>query len=220
MRIGIAIPCFIKHIPYCMQLLDELEFQTRKPDEVVVSCSSTTEFPKKQYSFLVKIITTEKKQNASTNRNIAASNLTTDIICFFDADDSMHPQRLEILENTFNDGTDIVLHDRLEGPEQCEQEFKHLTTFMKQQNVLKQSPSGCLECNYNWRQRITYGHVSVSKEIYAQIKFPENPAFETREDCVFCYRVIGLPGIRSVYLPYALSKYIPSFTCVSEREKI
>ena len=214
MRVGVAIPCFIKHIPQCLTLLNSLELQTRKPDEVIVSCSSTTEFPMKQYSFPVRIIITEKKQNASTNRNIAASNLTTDIICFFDADDEMHPQRLEIIERSF-ENTDIILHSFFEESEKNYNYPYIASNYSVIRNQLSRAPSGCITLDDI--QRIHHGQVSVTRQIFQQVKFPEEPIYETREDCAFCYSVMELPNIQSAYLPYPLSKYSPSLTCFSER---
>ena len=214
-RIGVAIQCFVKHISHCLRLLDALEQQTRQPDEVVVSCSSTQEFPRKEYSYPLTIVCTEKKQNASTNRNCAATRLTTDIICFFDADDEMHPQRLEVIERSFHQ-TDILLHSFFE-----ESEFHlsypsiDMTTYPMIRNQLHQAPSGCITLDHI--QRIHHGQVSVLRNIFAQVQFPEEPEYEVREDCVFCFRVFGLPNIQSVYLPIPLSKYRPSWTCVSEK---
>ena len=254
MRIGVAIPCFIKHIPQCLQLLDALEYQTRRPDEVVVSCSSTIEFPHKEYSYSIKILVTEKKQNTSTNRNCAARELQTDIICFFDADDEMHPQRLEVIERCFQSTngvtcdiqstngvtcdiqstngvtgdiqstngvtsetptTDIILHSFFEESERDRPyPLIDLSNYSMIRNQLSQAPSGCITLDNV--QRIHHGQVSVTKEIFQQVQFPEEHEYEIREDCVFCYRVFSLPNIRSVYLPDPLSKYSPSWTCVTE----
>ena len=240
MRIGVAIPCFIKHIPQCLQLLDALEYQTRRPDEVVVSCSSTAEFPHKEYSYPIKILVTEKKQNTSTNRNCAARELQTDIICFFDADDEMHPQRLEVIERSFQSTngvtgdiqsvrdqsvrdqsvreaptTDIILHSFFEESERDRPyPLIDLSNYSMIRNQLSQAPSGCITLDNV--QRIHHGQVSVTKEIFQQVQFPEEREYEIREDCVFCYRVFSLPNIRSVYLPDPLSKYSPSWTCVTE----
>jgi len=217
MRIGVAIPCFINHIPQCLVLLDSLQRQTRLPDEVVVSCSSTAEFPLKEYSYPVRIICTERKQNASTNRNCAARELKTDIICFFDADDDMHPQRLDMIERSFTD-TDVILHSFFQESE-CSIIYPiiDLSDYTMIRNQLTRAPSGCITLDN--RQRIHHGQVSVRREIFEQVQFPEEPEYEVREDCVFCYRVFSLPAINSVYLPYPLSKYTPSWSCVTEKMK-
>jgi hypothetical protein len=217
MRIGVAIPCFVKHISHCLRLLDALEHQTRRPDEVVVSCSSTTDFPVVSYSYPIRILITDKKQNASTNSNCAAKQLQTDIFCFFNADDEMHPQRLELIGKSMGN-TDILLRSFFQDREHS-QPYSVIDPldYTIMHNVLRQAPSGCIMLD--GIQRIRHGQVSVTKMVYQQVQFPEEPEYEVREDCVFYFRVFSLPTIRSIYLTYPLSKYSPSWTCVTEKSK-
>ena len=111
MRLGVAIPCFIKHIDHCYKLLDSINEQSRLPDQVIVSCSSSKpeDFVKREYKFPLTVITSEERKNSAQNRNIAASKLDTDVISFIDADDIMHPQRLEVIENAFKHGANPSL---------------------------------------------------------------------------------------------------------------
>ena len=103
--IGIAICAFYGHILPLKKALESIEGQTKKPDMVIVSCSSCEQkdipYTPQMYSFPLMIITHRDKKNAAQNRNFAAELLQTDIICFFDADDIMHPQRIEIIHNCF-----------------------------------------------------------------------------------------------------------------------
>jgi len=216
MKIGVAIPCFIKHIDRCYELLDSINNQIRLPDQVVVSCSSSkaTDFVQKNYKFPLVVITTEERKNAAQNRNIAASRLDTDIITFFDADDRMHPQRLQAIEKAFEQTADIVLHSYFLDKE-CEQEFPVITEFSLRKNVLSKCASGCIK--YDYVQRIHHGQVSVTCSIFKQIQFPEELMYETREDCVFCSRVFSLPNIQTCYIAHPLSKYSASNTCITEK---
>jgi glycosyltransferase involved in cell wall biosynthesis len=127
MKIGVAIPAYIGHIERLFNLLDSIQNQTVIPDKVVVSCSSSknSDFELdcyleklQQYTFSLEIITSEEKKNAAQNRNIAASKLSdVDYITFIDADDVMHPQRIEILLNVFQlHESDIVLHNYICEP--------------------------------------------------------------------------------------------------------
>jgi hypothetical protein len=78
MKIGVAIPCYKGHINKLFDLLESIENQTRIPDKVTISCSSTNpEFIPifKKYTFPLEFIPTEEKKNAAENRNIASSNL-------------------------------------------------------------------------------------------------------------------------------------------------
>ena len=56
MHITVVIPCFINHLSKLINLLESLELQTRPPDEVIVSCSSTNDFIfLKEYIFPIKL---------------------------------------------------------------------------------------------------------------------------------------------------------------------
>jgi glycosyltransferase involved in cell wall biosynthesis len=222
MRIGVAIPCFIKHIDRCYELLDSINQQTRLPDQVVVSCSSSKsiDFMQKEYKFPLTIITTEERKNAAQNRNIAASNLNTDIITFFDADDIMHPQRIKAIEIVFQQPVDILLHSYYEKDE-CRSEFPDIKDVIIENDILCICYSGCITFKPNTpRARIHHGQASVTRRIFEQVKFPEETTFETREDCVFCRRIFELPNIRSSYIRLPLSKYYQSNTCITEKEAL
>jgi glycosyltransferase involved in cell wall biosynthesis len=233
--IGIAIPCYKGHIPNLFKLLDSIEDQTRKPDMVCVSCSSTTEFPfdkVKKYSFPLDVIITEEKKNAAENRNIAIAKLldvsvsvsTTDIcrnldyITFMDADDIMHPQRIEILLKLFNErNIDIILHNYQQNEINDLNEFEKIENenLSFRINEMRQHWSGCIEHvdfhKYTY-EGIHHSQASVKREILLYIKYPEEAEFARREDCIFCHRVFDLPNIQTAYVSNKLSFYKPSGT--------
>jgi glycosyltransferase involved in cell wall biosynthesis len=222
MKIGIAIPCFIKHIDKLYNLFESINQQTRLPDQVVVSCSSSKpdDLSKiyeniSHYKFPFIIVAAEERKNAAQNRNKAASYLNTDVITFFDADDIMHPQRIQAIEYAFYLSVDVLLHSFFEGNE-CDQEFPKITNFNPMLNVLSIARSGCITFNYR-NYRIHHGQVTVTKAVFDKVKFPEDESYETREDCVFCVEVFRIPNIQSGYFEYPLSKYYESRTCHSEK---
>jgi len=226
MKIGVAIPAYFGHIESLIYLLDSIQTQTIIPEKVVVSCSSTkeTDFDffsekSKQYTFNLEIITSEEKKCAAKNRNIAAVKLSDmDYITFIDADDIMHPQRIEILLKVFQDNeSDIILHDFLD----CETYDNDLFKKIEDGNIdvrinsLKQCYSGCIthkDFNYILINKIHHGHVSIKQYIFNIVQFPEEPVFYTKEDCIFCYRVFSLPNIKDSYIVNKLTYYKPSNT--------
>jgi glycosyltransferase involved in cell wall biosynthesis len=226
MKIGVAIPCYIGHIDPLFKLLDSIQIQTNIPNKVVVSCSSSKNsdfelecyFEKlQQYTFSLEIITTEEKKSASENRNIAAAKLSDmDYITFIDADDIMHPQRIEILLKVFQEhDSDIILHNYYNS-----EILDNITKKLESDeidirlNSLKQCYSGCITHKYYYdtNDKIHHGHVSIKQAIFNQIQFPEEPEFYTKEDCVFCYRVFSLENIKDSYVANELSYYKPSNT--------
>ena len=219
MKIGVAIPCYYGHIQRLYDLLDSIEKQTIIPDKVVVSISSTSEFKSnKIYNYQLEVIVTEDKQNAAKNRNIAASKLNDmDYITFIDADDIMLPQRIECLQHCFKlYDSDIILHNYFESSNvpsdnffETNKEIKILT------HTLARSLSGCITQINGYSDRVDkihHGKVTVKREVFEQVQFPEQREFETKEDSVFCYRVFSLPNIKHAYIQNELSYYNPSHT--------
>ena len=219
MKIGVAIPSYYGHITRLYELLDSIENQTVLPDKVVVSCSSTSFFEnKKEYRFPLEVIVTEDKKNASQNRNIAVSKLLDmDYITFIDADDLMHPQRIEFLLKVFEIyNSDIILHNYFNESTTFSPKFfqKNLYIYVSTTTLI-QSESGCIthinECNDSI-DKIHHSQVTIKKEIFEKVQFPEEPEFNRREDCVFCYRIFSLPNIKHAYIQNELSYYNPSNT--------
>lgn len=216
--IGVAIPCYYGHINSLKLLLDSIEIQTRKPDLVVISCSSSNDkdIPYKQenYSFPFIIYTHIEKMNAAQNRNFAARHLDTDIISFIDADDQMHPQRIEIIEKAFKEN-DIVL-------------FLHSFTMHNNTEIDEiydidsiKFDINKLDINYSgWGLRhleksnadIHNGHSSVRRYILENIQYGESSYYHTREDSGFTADVFRSFPNKNGYSILPLSKYFPSKT--------
>lgn len=216
--IGIAICAYKGHIPHLKRLFNSIEAQTRKPDQVVVSCSSSLPedipYRPNMYSFPFTIITTEEKKMASQNRNIAASHITTDIITFFDADDEMHPQRLEIIEDCFTKhNVKILMHNyelETSNPFETINEFIFHINYLDKDHIwgatiLRHPYSHC---------PLTNGHVTVSRDAWQNIKFNELPEYHSKDDTIFCTDVIMAYPLQTAYCFSKLSKYYPSRSVV------
>ena len=207
--IGVAVSCYVNHLPLLLELFDSIENQTRKPDKVVVSSSSTP--PEKElkilktYSFPYEIIYTPEHKNAASNRNIAISGLLDmEYISFIDADDIMHPQRIELIMRTFEETNgDIVLHNF-----SYENNLKPIKSLKYTINELFVSNSGCITSNYNYN--LHHSQSTVRRYILHFVKFSEDVIYNRKEDCVFCKHVFQLPNVVNVYIMNELSWYRPS----------
>lgn len=209
---GIVIPCYIYHLPKLELLLDSINNQTMKPSKVIVSCSSTKSEQMyincHKYNFPLFILTTEMRLNASQNRNLASSYIDTDIISYFDADDIMHPQRIEFIYNTFSKfNPNIILHGYLSN-EQNLKEFEIYNDIPIIFNKLVKSPTGCAVISNDYSIRIHHSQVSIKREIFDKIKFREDKEFERKEDSIFCGDVLAsIFGNNNIYINLPLSKY-------------
>lgn len=217
--IGVAICAYKGHLPHLRALFDSIASQTRLPDQVVVRCSSTSaaEFPydPAAYPFPLECIVCEEYQTAAQNRNVAARRLTTDLVSFMDADDRMHPQRIEVILEGFrrHQGSRILLHHTTTAPDASFSLYPP-GDWEYWPNVLYRCPWGSTQLNPPRPDRIvTNGHVSVAREVLlGGIQYDESPAYYGREDTKFSTDVIGAYPSQTLYCPLALSHYIPSFT--------
>jgi glycosyltransferase involved in cell wall biosynthesis len=125
LSIAVCIPCAPKDIKLLKYCLKSVQAQTRPADSVIVSISGVAD-PSKVLIDLsgitvpVDIIYSTNDKYAGGNRNIAAKKAVekgADILSFFDADDMMHPRRLERIEDIFlkDPETIAVVHSLIIG---------------------------------------------------------------------------------------------------------
>lgn len=110
MKIGVCIPCHADHLHVLLNCLQSIREQTRPPDAVVVSVSSATTC----HALPCTAIVRSELTCAGENRNIAARSIadTVDVLTFIDADDLMHPRRIEMIEKHFTEyeGLHYLVH--------------------------------------------------------------------------------------------------------------
>ena len=125
-KIAVCIPCSskdFKNIQYCLK---SVAAQTRQPDYVIISFSEVSAklqpvVDTSGFAFPIECLHESKQLYAGANRNRASERATAlgaDLLSFFDADDIMHPRRLERLEAHFQADPTLVglVHHFLMGP--------------------------------------------------------------------------------------------------------
>jgi len=228
MRIAVVIPTYNRHLPYIPRALHSIQHQTRHPELVVLCASSCppewkASLDLTSYTFPIEIYTTEELQSAGQNRNKGISHIDTtyDIVSFFDSDDVMHPNRLEYIEQCFQDDggeTDVVLHSacltELSVPyESIEWEstipltihrdctdFKyglHRTAYLK--TPIELSRAACTKDIF-----IVNGSPSVRRQCLDSIQYEE--AFTACEDTIFVSDLFKY-GYTIVYIENKLLSY-------------
>ena len=213
MRIAVCIPCYKLHISYLKQCLDSIENQTRKPDIVSISISEVDEKPiLPLYSFPIKIQHTLEKQCEGKNRNIATSNVDTDIITFFDADDIMHPRRIEILGKHFEEsGIDGFIHNhkkcaaiqyRTRNLNTIDWELTTTTLYTDGFTTSRDFICGRVLSIYG---ESTNGNFSCKRKVWEDIQYQIN--YGLGVDCEYIYNVFH-KGYKVGYCPDKLTYYI------------
>lgn len=219
--VGVAIPCFKGHIQYLNRLFDSIQSQTVLPNMVVVSCSSSyedelnKEFDGSSYSFPFKIIIINEYRNPAQNRNESSRALDTDVISYFDADDIMHPQRIECIRQCFTQITHckIMFHANSNKDETIKyNNFEYRIGILKKNDIW-----GCVQNIQNpydrdIKENITIGHCSIKSSVFKEVKYNEDNSLRDRDDTLFCVEVLEKYPHENAYSPLILSKYIPSRT--------
>ena len=216
MKIGVCIPCYYNHVKYIKRVLTSISEQTRLPDIVAVSISGyPADLDRITYNgnFTVRFIHTSDNKGASENRNIAANAIVNevDILSFFDADDYMHPQRLEIIEKVFSDKiTQVFLHNYLIVSrdlaiisgfrEICKQVVVISNTILDDAVEDNRAPGahfGCVTARRADGTTIALhnGHTSCTSDAFRLQQFPEEKEFIGYEDSHYTYLLykMGLP---------------------------
>jgi hypothetical protein len=128
----------------------------------------------------------------------------------------MHPQRIEILLQVLKkEDSDIILHNFYDESEYNVNIFDKIHIISVRTDTLVKSLSGCITHVNGYNDlidKIHHSQVTVKKNIFEQVKLPEEVEFNRKEDCVFCYRVFSLPNIKNAYIQNKLSNYKPSYT--------
>ena len=122
MIITLCIPCVDQHIPLLLKLLSTVDDFTRKPDKIIISLSPKFENYNlinkkdeilKQFSHLpLEILVQNKLTHAAMHLNIMGKMIKDGYILRADADDIIHPQKLEIIEKIVSiyPDTKLLLH--------------------------------------------------------------------------------------------------------------
>jgi hypothetical protein len=213
LTLGVAIPCYSGHHHYIDSLLENIASSTVKPTQIVISCSSWNHNSKlyADYKGISVIIWySTQRLNQATNRNRAASLLNTDLISFIDADDMMHPRRIEFLISMFEQRPDIsvIYHDFLS---------QHVSTrndpFWEEEapnplsNKIVKNPNAFGIMLVPTEYPLHHAHLTVRKNVFDVFKFDEDWNVYRTEDSRYA-ALLANHDVPALYLHNKLSRYI------------
>ncbi len=210
MKLAICIPTYYAHLIYLPEVLESISNQTKQPYLISISISSVPtntilEIPKSLNNIPILVSQTSEQKYAAANRNISARQALQDPevegLVFFDIDDYMHPQYIEKVQEAFDHGGDIFLHNYYNwrgrrGPakEVCQEIYiSNPTTYHSYfKDEFKPFGYGQITAFDDKGEPIDIhnGHVSLKKFVFEREQFDESPAFRRTEDCHYNYRLL------------------------------
>jgi len=225
MNVTVVIPCYDKHFNYLMKRLVELYTNTNKPEQVIISLNGCKNIEIERINILKNkftkyftnfiIIKNNERVPRPEARNLTLEYITGDIICLCDADDKIHPQRIEITKYFFKKYkiSHLLNSYILSGCQKpncnclmCNlgksNKFTNYSNFEKIKAVL---PNELYQINFgsdfiipevktvlghNGRYQILphHGNCAFTKEVFKKIKF--NTIFPRGQDSLFCQQVL------------------------------
>lgn len=220
LTIGVVIPCYKPHIGVLKNVLDSIEKQTQKPNMVIVSCSSSDEsdipYKHEDYSYPLKIYTHREKRNISENKNFGTRLINTDIVVYFDADDIMHPQRIEIIYNGFikNPNMKLLLHSYRLNPTDFNYPIYDINNINYEIDPYYICRWGSVQLKRFFNKTIHNSHAAIKKSLFDEIQYVETPDAKGFEDTLFNRTLINkYPNSGFIgYCDYELTWYYPSGT--------
>jgi hypothetical protein len=221
MRVGVCIPCIGTHIQYLRKCIDCINNQIVKPDIISISISSYNgEYIDYKSDIVTVLQMTKEKRGASENRNIAAKNIykNVDILTFMDADDFMHPQKIQQIKKHFIEtGADCFVHEFLEYPKKNYFEFNDLRFCWPQIqgrfSLYNHITTNDINCNRvifydkvsNTHINHTNGHLTCKINVWEKFPWPEEHNY-IGEDSEYNYRLFS-KGFKYIVSTDKLSLY-------------
>ena len=222
-RKSIGVVVFHNNTGNLEKFTDNINSQTIKPDKIVFVnfCSMSQESQGSQKSqgsqelkeFLetldnkidIQFISCNELNLPAVNKNIGLKLLNTDILTFFDTNNIMHPQRIEMILESFSLGNcKIVLHNFSENA--CV--FNYIQNEDKKTliGMLRCSPTGCAIIPSNFSKLIHHPFCSISKDIKSYFEYREHPQYKDKEDAIFCGDILSFFPKDNVYIENSLSQ--------------
>lgn len=208
--IGVAIPCYNQHFDKLPALIANIAASSLKPQHIAISCSSWSHDRRTDTSYNgipVSVQYSRQRLNQATNRNIAAGMLSTELISFIDADDLMHPSRLEYICKAFRETTCQAMYHSYtwEHVDHYTDPFLPAEPYHLVSDPVVPDPGavGLMVGPY----ALHHAHVTVRQDVIRRFKFDESWGAYRKEDSLYG-RTLAENGVSLGFLSNKLSRYI------------
>lgn len=201
MSVSFCITAYDKDISYLDKCLSFIKQQTVSPNEVILLASNIKYW---NNSIDINTVFYTDLLSAGSARNKLIDISSSDIICFCDIDDEIHPKKCEIVKKLFGDyDMNALVHSYHIN--------YHAFDYIDTQNLEIHKITGVdpnplsvnLLCPVNGD--IAHGHISVKKKILNNIRYTNS---SNGEDGIFCRQIFNLDANKMFYSPLKLINYI------------
>jgi len=219
MMVSLIIPCIANDLGRCALLLEKfLHSTTLMPDEILVSVSGVLEAPEldeivQTKKTKIRVFLREGTHYAGDNRNYGAKHAKGDILLFQDADDEIHPQKVELVVNFFEKNKNVDVLNHLYQPYGFDWQIYDVS---KIEDFPVIEHRELFESKYTGRAGgggcVHRGHVSVRAQVWKTIKY--DPTLRRGQDAVFLFSCLEKfkCGVLQLFLSkYDGITYIPAF---------
>ncbi len=146
--VSVVIPCY-RCVTTIERAVDSVVSQTHVPEEIILvddfsddglsTISSLKKVKQKHKKFNIQILALEKNQGPGSARNEAWKVASQPYIAFLDADDSWHPNKLEIQYSWMKGHPDVLLtaHDSIQASDSTHQKVVNPLESFYPINVVK-----------------------------------------------------------------------------------
>ncbi len=146
--VSVVIPCY-RCVATIERAVDSVVSQTHVPEEIILvddfsddglsTISSLKKVKQKHKKFNIQILALEKNQGPGSARNEAWKVASQPYIAFLDADDSWHPNKLEIQYSWMKGHPDVLLtaHDSIQASDSTHQKVVNPLESFYPINVVK-----------------------------------------------------------------------------------
>lgn len=225
MEVTVVIPCYDKHFQFLMKRLVELYTNSNKPNQVIISLNGcknieptriiNLENKFSSYFNDLTIIKNDERIPRPEARNLTIDYIKNEIICLCDADDIIHPQRIEITKYFFQKYkishllSSYIISECQKPNVNClmtklgkPTKFTNYTNFEKIKYILPHElydlnfgaefikPGVKTILGHNGKYQILphHGNCSFTKEVFEKNKFNRN--YPRGQDSLFCQEVL------------------------------
>lgn len=223
--IAVCVPCIPRDISSLPNLLRSIRDNTMLPAQVLIALSETPENEGEELEKMlrsiipgVEVIATPEQQYAGQNRNRAASRATTSLLTFFDADDEMHFERIQIVtEASQVSMAKCVLHSFTFKRNEIKKHFNWRSANQVKgtqiyKDVLRMEGTKTINpdgpgLHLAW---VHHGHPTCRREVLRDVQFTSRPR---GQDAVFLRQVLGRYGQHDttmLFVDVPLTLYHPS----------